>query len=92
MHIRVFCTAQDIAKGCEDVAPMFPWQRELLKAQNAAPVFAKPAPAVKKKKSKLTSVAEAREKAGPMHSSVVEFLDRRDAWAKKPHPGRKWCK
>lgn len=92
MHIRVFCTAEDIAKGCEDVAPMFPWQRELLKAQNASPVFAAPAPKPKKKKSKLTSVAEAREKAGPMHSSVIEFLDRRDAWAKKPHPGRKWCK
>ena len=91
MHIRVFCTAEDIAKGCEDVAPMFPWQRELLKAQNASPVFASPPPKAKKR-PKLTSVAEAREKAGPMHPSVVEFLDRRDAWAKKPHPGRKWCK
>jgi penicillin-insensitive murein endopeptidase len=92
MHIRVFCTAQDIAGGCEDVAPMFPWQRELLKAQSTVPVFAKPPAKTPGKKRKLTSVAEARAKAGPMHPSVVEFLDRREAWVKKPHPGRKWCK
>ena len=32
MHIRVFCTAQDIAGGCNDVAPNYPWQRALLKS------------------------------------------------------------
>lgn len=89
MHVRVFCTAEDIAGGCTDVAPIYPWQRALLKSQNAAPVApAKPT----KKKKKLTSVAEARAKAGPMHESVTAFLDRREAWAKAPHPGRKWCK
>lgn len=91
MHIRVFCTAEDIAGGCTDVSPIYPWQRALLKSLNAAPV--PPAkPTKKKKKKKLTSVAEARAKAGPMHASVVAFLDRREAWAKQPHPGRKWCK
>jgi penicillin-insensitive murein DD-endopeptidase len=89
MHIRVFCTAEDIAGGCTDVQPIYPWQRELLKSLNSAPV--PPAKPTKKKK-KLTSVDEARAKAGPMDKSVVEFLDRRDAWAKRPHPGRRWCK
>lgn len=89
MHIRVFCTAQDIAGGCNDVAPIFPWQRALLKAQGAAPVAP---PKRKTPRPKLTSVEEAREKAGPMDAAVVEFLDRRKAWAKPPHPGRKWCK
>jgi penicillin-insensitive murein endopeptidase len=89
MHVRVFCTAQDIAGGCEDVRPIFPWQRELLAKAGSAPVMAGKR---KTKRQKLTSVTEAREKAGPMHASVVEFLDRREAWAKKPHPGRPYCK
>jgi penicillin-insensitive murein DD-endopeptidase len=89
MHVRVFCTAEDIAGGCTDVSPIYPWQRALLKAQGATPVApAKPT----KKKKKLTSVAEARAKAGPMHADVVAFLDRREAWAKPAHPGRKYCK
>ena len=89
MHIRAFCTAQDIAGGCNDVAPIYPWQRALLESQGAAPV----APGKRKTpKVKLTSVDEAREKAGPMDAAVSEFLDRRKAWAKSPHPGRKWCK
>lgn len=89
MHIRVFCTAQDIAGGCNDVAPIFPWQRALLKSQGAAPVAP---PKRKTPKPKLTSVEEAREKAGPMDAAVTEFLDRRRAWTKPPHPGRRWCK
>ena len=89
MHIRVFCTAEDIAGGCNDVAPIFPWQRALLKSQGAAPVAP---PKRKTAKPKLTSVEEAREKAGPMDAAVTEFLDRRRAWAKPPHPGRRWCK
>jgi len=93
MHIRAFCTAEDIAKGCEDVSPMYPWQRQLLKAQSVEPVFAKPVKAKPKgKRPKLTSVEEARAKAGPMHPSVVEFLDRRDAWAKKPRVNRPYCR
>lgn len=93
MHIRVFCTAQDIAAGCNDVAPIYPWQRALLKSQGAAPV----APGKRKTaRPKLTSVEEAQEKAeaavGTMDAAVTEFLARRKAWAKAPHPGRKYCK
>lgn len=89
MHIRVFCSAQDIALGCNDVAPIFPWQRALLKKAGVTPVAP---PKRTTKRAKLTSVEEAREKAGPMDAAVVEFLDRRKAWASAPHPGRKWCK
>ncbi|MBC8069016.1 MAG: penicillin-insensitive murein endopeptidase [Deltaproteobacteria bacterium] len=89
MHVRVFCSAEDIAGGCTDVAPIYPWQRALLKAAGTAPV----APGKRTaKKKQLTSVAEARAKAGPMHADVVAFLDRREAWAKQPHPGRRYCK
>ncbi len=92
MHIRVFCTAQDIAAGCNDVAPIYPWQRALLKSQGAAPV----APGKRKTaRPKLTSVEEAEEKAkavGTLDPAVTEFLARRKSWAKAPHPGRKYCK
>ncbi len=89
MHIRVFCTAQDIAGGCNDVAPIFPWQRALLKSQGTAPVAP---PGRTTARPKLTSVDEARAKAGVMDAAVTEFLDRRKAWASKPRPGRKWCR
>lgn len=89
MHIRVFCSADDIAAGCYDVAPIFPWQRALLKQAGTAPVAP---PKRTTKRPKLTSVEEARQKAGPMDAAVSEFLDRRKAWTKAPHPGRKWCK
>ncbi len=89
MHIRVFCSAQDIAKGCNDVAPIYPWQRKLLAAAGVKPVAP---PKRTKPRPKLTSVEEARAKAGPMDRAVVEFLDRRAVWAKPAHPGRRWCK
>jgi penicillin-insensitive murein endopeptidase len=89
MHIRVFCTPDDIAGGCNDVAPIYPWQRAFLKSQGSAPVAP---PKRKAKRPKLTSVEEAREQAGPMHEDVVAFLDRRKAWTKPPHPGRTWCR
>ena len=34
----------------------------------------------------------AREDAGEMHADVVAFLDRRNAWAKKPKTGRTYCR
>lgn len=93
MHIRVFCTAQDIAGGCNDVAPIYPWQRALLKSLGAAVV----APGKRKTaRPKLTSVEAAQAKAeaavGTMDPAVTAFLERRKAWAKPAHPGRKYCK
>jgi hypothetical protein len=44
------------------------------------------------KRAKLKSIAQARAEAGPMHEDVVAFLDRREGWAKRPHPGRRWCR
>lgn len=90
LHIRFFCSADDIAAGCTDMDPIYPWQIAALKAAGAAPVKAKARR--QGTRPKLTSHAEARAKAGPMHPSVVEFLDRRAAWVKQPHPGRKYCK
>jgi penicillin-insensitive murein DD-endopeptidase len=91
MHIRAFCTPEDIANGCLDTKPIYPWHATALREAGAKPVIAGPP----KKASKLTSVKEAREKAAQkqeLHPEVVAFLDRRTAWAKKPRSGRKYCK
>ena len=32
MHIRFFCSPDDIEAGCLDTAPIFPWQKQSLKA------------------------------------------------------------
>jgi penicillin-insensitive murein endopeptidase len=89
VHVRVFCSAQDIAAGCLDMRPIYPWRRAELGRQGVEPVLAgartEPAP-------RLVSTDEARRAAGPMHEDVVEFLDRRQAWVRQPHPGRKWCR
>lgn len=95
MHIRVFCSADDIEAGCEDTKPIFPWRRKELSAAGVAPVLAgkaPPAEASSAPRPKLKTLEQARAEAGPMHEDVVEFLDRRKAWAKKPHPGRRWCR
>lgn len=90
LHIRFFCGVDDVKAGCTEMDPIYPWQVAALAAQGAAPVKAKTRR--KGTRPKLTSHAEARAKAGPMHPSVVEFLDRREAWVKQPHPGREYCR
>jgi penicillin-insensitive murein endopeptidase len=90
LHVRVFCTAQDIAAGCEDSRPVYPWHDKRLAALGTALV-----PAKLPKKAKKTGVVDreqARQEAGTLHADVQAFLDRREAWAKQPHPGRKYCK
>lgn len=90
LHIRVFCTAQDIGQGCQDTRPLFPWHIKRLKKAGTKAVIAKPTK--KKKKKKTKGIAQARAEAGPMHEDVVSFLDRRNAWAKKPKVGRTYCR
>ncbi|MEZ4450671.1 MAG: penicillin-insensitive murein endopeptidase [Nannocystaceae bacterium] len=90
LHIRFFCSVDDLAGGCTEMDPIYPWQVAALGAAGAKPIKARPRR--KGTRPKLTTHAEARAKAGPMHPSVVEFLDRRAAWVKQPHPGRKYCK
>ncbi|HRI11334.1 MAG TPA: penicillin-insensitive murein endopeptidase, partial [Nannocystaceae bacterium] len=90
LHIRFFCAADDIAAGCTELDPIYPWQRDRLAALGAAPATAKPRR--KGSRPKLTTHEEARAKAGPMHQDVIDFLDRRRAWTRQPHPGRPYCR
>jgi penicillin-insensitive murein endopeptidase len=97
MHIRFFCTAEDIRDGgCKDTYPLYGWHRRAIRADGETPVIERrrgrtgvtPAPTI----ARTVSRAEARERAGPMHRRVREWLDRREAWAEKPSPGRPFCR
>jgi penicillin-insensitive murein DD-endopeptidase len=92
LHVRWFCSAEDLRAGCEDAAPLYPWRAAQLAAEGVTPVIAKrarsedPAPVV---------TQEAAEKAvlrAAPHADVLAFLKRRKAWEKQPHPGRPYCR
>jgi penicillin-insensitive murein endopeptidase len=100
MHIRLFCSAEDIAAGCIDGSPMMPFRRQELKKLGVTPVLENYASRHERTRregvdERTTSMEEARvkiEKSGPMHARVRRFLDEREAWAKKPETNRPFCK
>jgi len=93
LHVRFFCSAEDIARGCLDTPPIYPWQKAQLAEQGASVHLAgrrtRPVAA-------LTSTEEAKARAqqqfGVFAPEVTAFLQRRDAWVKQPHPGRPYCR
>ncbi len=88
-HFRFFCTPDDIEEGCRDSVPVYPWQHELLEAAGTAP---RPlAPKRQKAEAKIVTHEEARRAAGPMDAEVERWLDMRQQWIEKPHPGRPYC-
>jgi penicillin-insensitive murein endopeptidase len=89
-HLRFFCSAQDIAEGCEDSGPIYPWRRAELRALDARPVRHRPRP--DRPMAPTTTHEEAREAAGELHPDVARFLEAREAWSDRPHPGRRWCR
>lgn len=95
LHVRLFCSPEDLGLGCWDKPPIYPWQREALHALGLKPVLEPPGAKRQTREDvaeRTTSRAEARKKAGAMHAKVRRFLDRREAWAKKPSPGRVYCR
>ena len=92
LHVRWFCSAEDIAAGCEDAAPLYPWRVAQLRAAGTEPVLAKltrseePAPVVTQREAERAVLAAAP------HADVLAFLKRRKAWEKQPHPGRPYCR
>jgi len=90
LHIRYFCTPQDMAAGCEDSGPTYYWRALQLRELGLRPVINRPRR--DRPQAPTTSAEEARAAAGPMHSRVTEWLERREAWADAPHPGRTYCR
>jgi penicillin-insensitive murein endopeptidase len=95
MHVRLFCSPDDIASGCLDKPPMYPWHLEALAALGLTPVMEGPRDRRADReavKARTTTPAQAKRRAGPMHWKVRKFLAQREHWLKQPHPGRQYCK
>jgi penicillin-insensitive murein endopeptidase len=92
LHVRWYCTPEDLGQGCEDLPPIYPWHEEALRALGLTPVLARqvrsvdPAPIVTNEQA-----AKAIKRQRP-HPSVLAFMKRRKAWEKQPHPGRPYCR
>ena len=86
LHVRYFCTTEDLAAGCEDAPPIYPWRREQLTEAGVEPVIAHP-----RHRTRETAPTAPPE-GTPMDEAVRAFLDRRATWASQPHPGRTYCR
>jgi penicillin-insensitive murein endopeptidase len=88
LHLRLFCTAEDMRGGCLDGYPMYPWRRrELATAGIPEPMMAgRP-----HKGPRDRTVAAAPEARPVLHRKVRELLERRKTWSGPVHAGRAWC-
>jgi penicillin-insensitive murein endopeptidase len=85
LHVRYFCTTEDLAGGCEDASPIYPWRRDQLEAAGVEPVLAHP----RRHPSEPTVEPELDP---TIDEAARAFLTRREAWATQPHPGRPYCR
>lgn len=97
MHVRFYCAPDDIAAGCADTPPWYPWRTERLAALGIEPVAEAPRTRSERVAAdeRTTSAQEAQTKAeawGPLHPNVRKFLRARRAWEAQPHPGRPFCR
>ena len=90
LHLRFFCTPEDLRDGCEDTFPMYPWRRDEIRSAGLEPVMARWHP--RRPTPQIVSRREAQERSGPMHANVRAFLRERESWSETPHPGRTYCR
>lgn len=94
MHVRLYCTPEDMADGCRDSLPTYPFRAAALTALGLSPLLASAKRTQQETKTHdalKTTNEQALKQAGAMHADVVKFLDRRKAWLKRPSPGRRYC-
>ena len=73
MHVRFFCTPEDIANGCFDKPPMYPWHTRPCSRSGSHRCSRRGADrkrARERSKQRTTTPEQARKRAGPMHSKV----------------------
>ncbi len=92
LHVRWYCSAEDIAAGCEDLPPIYPWHRDELAALGVSPRMATRTRSKDPAPIETNEQAEREVKRQKPHPSVLAFLKRRKAWEKEPHPGREYCR
>ena len=94
LHVRFFCTIDDVRQGCADSGPYYPWRRAALR--EAELDFIRPTRPTRAERAareaRTTSEREARAAAPRMHRRVRAWLDLREAWLEPPHPGRTYCR
>ena len=90
LHIRFYCTPDDMAHGCEDSPPIYPWRRVELRSLGLRPRVHRPRP--DRPASPTVSAEEARAAAGAMDARVERWLERREAWMRPPRTGRPYCR
>ena len=90
LHIRFHCSLEDLAHGCADSPPVYPWRRAMLREAGLRPQLNRPRP--DRPQAPRTTAEEARAAAGEMHPRVEQWLTRREAWLEAPHPGRPFCR
>ncbi|MDB4989213.1 MAG: hypothetical protein JWN04_4391 [Myxococcaceae bacterium] len=92
LHVRWFCSAEDLRAGCEDAVPLYPWREAQLRAAGVQPVLARRARSEEPAAVVTQADAEHAVLAARPHADVLTFLERRKAWEKQPHPGRPYCR
>jgi penicillin-insensitive murein DD-endopeptidase len=92
LHVRWFCSNEDLGKGCEDLPPLYPWRSAELAAAKLKPTLSKRTKSADPAELVTQQQAEAAVKKQAPHPDVLAFLERRKAWEKQPHPGRTYCR
>lgn len=95
MHVRLFCTPEDMKHGCLDSPPVYPFRITSLAQLGLSPLMASLQQTIaerRARRARTTTPEQAKKKAGPMHAKVTAFLKQREAWLKKPSPGRTYCR
>ncbi|MCS6799635.1 MAG: penicillin-insensitive murein endopeptidase [Myxococcota bacterium] len=90
LHIRFFCTPEDIRAGCADGGPMYPWQLARLRAAGVEPIPFRPLP--RPRGTAASPGHRARAALPPMHWRVRRFLQERERWTRPPRTGRPYCR
>jgi penicillin-insensitive murein DD-endopeptidase len=92
LHVRWFCSPEDLTAGCEDAAPLYPFRAAQLAAAHVKPVMAARSKSEEPAAVVTQADAERAVVAAAPHADVLAFLKRRKAWEKQPHPGRPYCR
>jgi hypothetical protein len=86
-----------MGRGCLDSPPVYPYRIAALSALGLSPLMASLKQTLslaerRARKALTTTPEQAKKRAGPMHARVTAFLKEREAWLKKPSPGRPYCR
>jgi penicillin-insensitive murein endopeptidase len=92
LHVRWYCSVEDLTLGCQDAAPLYPWRLAQLEAAGVEPVLAQKTRSEEPAAVVTQADAERAVLAAKPHADVLAFLKRRKSWEKQPHPGRPWCR